>query len=222
MLDVGSKSFTPQGETGNCGFLLNCTLLCQEWGLWQACVSAFLPISMWVFLFTQCAGVIRGNSFREDSFMCSCRFGVSVGGGVFSILWGCRHVGQNSPSFYFFMGKKGIEMFCVWLHVTGQTTALFFSFIEVSGNRQSRLVPLLFHVIIILGCFYVSAPAILGVWFSSLRLHRQVQHPHSKQEEGRVEPQRGISGEFPWENKSHNPRVSSASLARTVICYPQL
>lgn len=40
-LDVGSKPFTLQGEAGSCEFLLDCTSLCQGWGLWQECVSAF-------------------------------------------------------------------------------------------------------------------------------------------------------------------------------------
>lgn len=169
------------------------------------CLSFSYPFPCGFFLFTQCAGVIRGNSLREDPFICSCTFGVSVGGGVFSIFWGC-HVGPELSQLVFFMCKRGWRCFCVWLHVTGQTMALFFSFIEMSGNRQSRVSACTLSCNYYPRLFLCVCSAALSVWFSSLWLHHQVQHPHSKQEEGKGGTKRGISGEFPWGKQVSQPK----------------
>ena len=169
------------------------------------CLSFSYPFPCGFFLFTQCAGVIRGNSLREDPFICSCTFGVSVGGGVFSIFWGC-HVGPELSQLVFFMCKRGWRCFCVWLHVTGQTMALFFSFIEMSGNRQSRVSACALSCNYYPRLFLCVCSAALSVWFSSLWLHHQVQHPHSKQEEGKGGTKRGISGEFPWGKQVSQPK----------------
>lgn len=111
MLDVGSKSFTPQGETGNCGFLLNCMLLCQEWGLWQACVSAF-PTHFHVGL--SCSPNVQESSegiLSERILSCVAADSVCLWEKVYSASSEVAMLDQNSPSLYFFMGKKGIEMF---------------------------------------------------------------------------------------------------------------
>lgn len=54
--------------------------------------------------------------------------------------------------------------------------------------------------------FLCVCSAALSVWFSSLWLHHQVQHPHSKQEEGKGGTKRGISGEFPWGKQVSQPK----------------
>ena len=53
-----------------------------------------LPILMWIFfLFTCCVGVVQlvlRFFFRGNCSVCSCRFGVSIGGGEFRILLCCH------------------------------------------------------------------------------------------------------------------------------------
>lgn len=55
VLDVRSKPFAPHGEARSWEFAPNYTILCQEQGLWQECVSA-LPtrFNVGILSFAQC------------------------------------------------------------------------------------------------------------------------------------------------------------------------
>lgn len=59
-LDVGFKPFAPQVETWNWEAPPNCLTLCQGWGLWQECASAFpTHFDEGIFSFTPYVGVTQ-------------------------------------------------------------------------------------------------------------------------------------------------------------------
>lgn len=49
VLDVESKPFTSQRDSGSWRFPPNCVALCRAWGSWQSVSQPLLPVSLWLF-----------------------------------------------------------------------------------------------------------------------------------------------------------------------------
>ena len=94
MLDVGSNPFTPLGEAGSCEFPSNCTLLCQRWGYSKIVSQSFYLFQCGFFLICLMCWSHSASlqiSCRGHCSMCSCRSGVSMGGGELRSLL-CGHL----------------------------------------------------------------------------------------------------------------------------------
>lgn len=88
ILDMLSKSFTPQGEAESGGTVL--IACCARGRVYSKDVSAFPIISMWDFL--SCL-ICRSHLacfwlFLEETASCSCTFSAAVGGKKFRRLLG--------------------------------------------------------------------------------------------------------------------------------------
>lgn len=75
------KPFAFQGESGLWEFPPNCMALCQGWGLWQECISAFRThFILSIFSFACCIGFTQlAVGFLPQGIAPYAAFGVSLG-----------------------------------------------------------------------------------------------------------------------------------------------
>lgn len=106
--DVVSKPFTPLEKTGSCKFLPNCVSLAARVGVMvRLCLSLFTCFSVVFFSFAQWCRSHSVSGFISEGVVpsCSCRFGVSVGGGEFSIFLH-RHLEPELDDLFFALKFK--------------------------------------------------------------------------------------------------------------------